>query len=245
MNDMISSNAFGDLGAFKPFKAVKKVAKGAAKVTKTVAKTAASKGGKVAAVAVAPVTVAAAVASKAALNVATKPIKAKINTIKTRRAKKLAWDRRKSTTPTTAENAEARSWVKNEFKKKGPHGAILALLAGYPSTMLGEPVTTATIMASVPAALALVNQLMTVFARSGAAPENPVTVEPTSPVAPIAPPEPEVIAAEVEAQTEEAMDETFEGFGVAGMVSPNTALAICGGISALAAGYGLFCTLRR
>jgi hypothetical protein len=70
--------------------------------------------------------------SKAVTDIALAPLRGKLNTLKTRRAKKLAWDRRKSTAPTTAESAQARKDVKAMLSSKGPHGKMMAWLAGGP-----------------------------------------------------------------------------------------------------------------
>lgn len=69
-------------------------------------------------------------ATKFATALALKPITNKLNSMKAQRAKKLSLERRKSPTPNAAENAEARSWVKSQLSNKGPHGKVLALLAG-------------------------------------------------------------------------------------------------------------------
>lgn len=78
-------------------------------------------------------------ASKAVTDLALSPIRSKLNTLKNRRANLLAWTRRKSKVPTTAEKAQARKDVKSMLSSKGPHGKMLAWLAGPPSTSaLGE-----------------------------------------------------------------------------------------------------------
>lgn len=75
--------------------------------------------------------------SKAITNIALRPVRSRLNTIKNRRAKKLAWDNRKSAVPTVAENAQARKDTKSWLSSKGPHGKILSFLAGSPM-MAGE-----------------------------------------------------------------------------------------------------------
>jgi hypothetical protein len=70
--------------------------------------------------------------SKAVTNLALKPVRAKLNTLKGRRARKLAWDNRQSTVPNSAESAQARKDVKAMLSRKGPHGKMLAWLAGGP-----------------------------------------------------------------------------------------------------------------
>lgn len=170
----------GHLGAFKPFKAIKKgvtsAAKGVATGAKATAKVAKTTAGKVAAVALAP----AAVASVLLVDVAAAPIKAKLNTLKDRRAKKLAWERRRSKTPTQAEKNEARSWAKAELKKKGPHGQILALLAGAPPVQeqFGEASLglAPAIAAAIPALIVLATQIVNAMAKSGQAPVDPYAV---------------------------------------------------------------------
>lgn len=143
------------LGAFKPFKALKKVGKGVLKVAK---------------VAAMPV----AFVSVAAFKLATKPIRSKLSTLKKRRALKLAWDRRRSTTPTPAENAEARTWAKASLRRKGPHGVILATLAGD-DALFGDAlgIAPAAIVAAAPVLLKVLDLAMKSFAKEGSAPADP------------------------------------------------------------------------
>jgi hypothetical protein len=68
--------------------------------------------------------------SKAVTNVALKPLRTRLNTLKDRRAKKIAFDKRRSTVPTVAERAQARKDVKAYLSAKGPHGKMLSYLAG-------------------------------------------------------------------------------------------------------------------
>jgi len=75
-------------------------------------------------------------ASKAVTDLALKPIRSRLGTLKDRRAKLLAWNRRKSTLPTTVEKAQARKDVKAHLSSKGPHGKMLSWLAG--PTFAGE-----------------------------------------------------------------------------------------------------------
>lgn len=151
MGSMIVGNPIGEVGAFKPLKLVKKVAK----------------------VAFAPALLAVQ-AAKFATDIALKPVRSRIETLKARRARKIAWDRRRSKQPTPAERAEARAWVKAEFKRKGPHGHILAALAGAePETApLGSTLGAlpAAVVAAIPALLVLANTIINAAAKSGAAP---------------------------------------------------------------------------
>jgi len=75
-------------------------------------------------------------ASKAVTDLALKPIRSRLGTLKDRRAKLLAWNRRQSKVPTTAEKAQARKDVKAHLSSKGPHGKMLSWLAG--PTFAGE-----------------------------------------------------------------------------------------------------------
>jgi hypothetical protein len=63
------------------------------------------------------------------LRLALRPVKSQVQKLVTRRARKLAMDRRKSTTPTPAETQEAKVWARNRLKgEKPPFGRILAML---------------------------------------------------------------------------------------------------------------------
>ena len=75
-------------------------------------------------------------ASKAVTDLALKPIRSRLGTLKDRRAKLLAWNKRRSRVPTTVEKAQARKDVKSMLSSKGPHGKMLAWLAG--PTFAGE-----------------------------------------------------------------------------------------------------------
>ncbi len=75
-------------------------------------------------------------ASKAVTDLALKPIRSRLGTLKDRRAKLLAWNKRRSRVPTTVEKAQARKDVKSYLSSKGPHGKMLAWLAG--PTFAGE-----------------------------------------------------------------------------------------------------------
>jgi hypothetical protein len=192
--------------SLNPFKAVKSVAKGVGKVGKAVGKGAvryvakpALKATLAPAVLVKDVatgknvlkstgkflkSTAAPVLTPAAAigNLALTPVRNKVRTMVNRRAAKLAFDRRRSKQPTAGETTEARGWAKAKLRKSGPHGLILAALAGPPEmwsahTVLtgpfGEPITTATVAASVPILLAVVNALIKKSAASGEAPADP------------------------------------------------------------------------
>lgn len=117
------------------------------------------------------------------------PVKSRVRTIVSRRAAKIAMDKRKSTTPTPAEVAEAKAWTKHKLMYDGPagvptpHGAILALFAGAPSFsgsgfgssyyggQLG--VAPAVAAAAVPILITLANAMIKKYANSGEAPANP------------------------------------------------------------------------
>jgi hypothetical protein len=71
-------------------------------------------------------------ASKAAMDFVLAPLRSKLGTFKMRRATKIAMDRRGSNAPTAAEKAQARKDVKSYLSAKGPHGKMLAWLAGGP-----------------------------------------------------------------------------------------------------------------
>lgn len=105
-----------------------------------------------------------------------RPVISRINTLKDRRAKKIAWDRRQSTTPTPQERSEASSWTKSHLRSQTPpFGLMMSVLAGAaPQTSLrglGEP-TTATIAAAVPALVALLNAILSKANSSGDAPAH-------------------------------------------------------------------------
>jgi hypothetical protein len=67
---------------------------------------------------------------KLALDLALKPVRSRVNSLVSSRARKLSWTRRKSLQPTKVEVGEARAWVKQRFRAKGPHGMLLATLTG-------------------------------------------------------------------------------------------------------------------
>lgn len=113
----------------------------------------------------------------------TAPIRDRVHKLRDRRAKKIAWDSRKSTTPTPAEQAQAKAWTKAHLKKQGPHGEVLQLfagvdpgflgIAGFGAAQLGDPVTLSIIAASIPVFMALMNSVLKKANASGEAPANP------------------------------------------------------------------------
>lgn len=182
--------------SLNPLHYVKKAAVATGKGVATAAKATGKgvvKGGKfvahhatdVALISLMPAAELAKVVGKPLLHVALTPVRHKVDTLKSRRAKKLAWDRRKSTSPTPAENNEARTWAKGHLKGQvPPFGLMLSLLAGTPPSAsyysgdvrldggLGDP-TTATIIASVPTLLAIIDKILTRTNNSGDAPADP------------------------------------------------------------------------
>ncbi len=167
--------------------AVKPVAKGAYKVAKTTGKVAV-KGLKI--TGNAALTVGNAIKTGVLTPLQwigsqlTKPLRSRVRTLKSRRATKLAWDKRKSKTPTAAENAEAASWAKGRLKSSGPHGHVLALFAGADEDgMLGsavaagglgiDPGTASVIAASIPILMAVLNAILSKANASGEAPADP------------------------------------------------------------------------
>lgn len=128
----------------------------------------------------------------APIRLALRPVTSRVRTLTNRRANKIAWDKRKSKTPTPAEKAQAKAWTKSQLKKKLPHGPLLAMLAGplpmptglgAMSTNLG--VAPAVIVALVPVFIEILNALLKSFARSG---EAPVQIGPNGqPLMPVDP----------------------------------------------------------
>ncbi len=115
--------------------------------------------------------------TKAGTRLALRPVTSRVRTLVNRRANKIAWDKRKSRTPTPAEHAEAKAWTKARLNKQLPHGPLIAMLAGplpMPSdlgsmgTNLG--VAPAVVAALIPVFMALMNNLLSKFSRSGEAP---------------------------------------------------------------------------
>lgn len=180
--------------SLNPIHAIKKAASGVAHVTasaakatehgvvtagKDVGKGAVKVGKVVGKVALLPAEFALKI-TEAATRLALRPVTSRIRTLENRRANKIAWDARKSKTPTPAERAQAKSWTKSQLKKKLPHGPLLALLAGAPpvtpaqlgafgmSTNLG--IAPAVIAALIPVFMALMNEMLKSFSKSGEAP---------------------------------------------------------------------------
>jgi hypothetical protein len=120
-----------------------------------------------------------------------RPVISRINTLKDRRAKKLAWDARKSTTPTPQERSQASSWAKSHLRSQAPPlGLMLSVLAGahrgaprIATAGLGEP-TTAAITAAVPALIALLNSILSKASKSGDAPAQAGKSGGSAPAAP-------------------------------------------------------------
>lgn len=110
-----------------------------------------------------------------------KPVRTRVQRLTSRRAAKLAWDRRKSKTPTPAENAEAKAWTKSYLMKKLPHGPALAALAGtsghyYPYPGMsgdGLGIAPAVVAAAVPVLLAVISVVLQQASKSGEAPAQP------------------------------------------------------------------------
>lgn len=106
---------------------------------------------------------------------ATAPVKSRVQKIVSRRARKLAWDRRKSKTPTPAEHSEARTWTRNRLLALTPivpAAPLLAVFAGAPvldSQLGANPYVIAAVPVLMAAAAAILSQL----SKSGEAPENP------------------------------------------------------------------------
>lgn len=123
------------------------------------------------------------------------PVRNRVQKLVHRRAVKLAYDNRKSTTPTPAEVSQARSWTRSKLKGELPHGPVLALFAGsmptpWPMGSYELGVAPAVAAAAVPIFVALAQQLLSRFSRSGEAPANPqadAAAEAAAPDAPVPP----------------------------------------------------------
>ena len=171
-DDNLDLGDFGDLGwgirsigrGIK--KGAKGVAKGAVKGTKAVVT---NKYVKTAAKVAMPLTYVAAKVSKAAFNLAVKPIRWQLNKLKGGRANVVA-ARAGRGTPNAADQAQARKDTKALLSKKGPHGKMLAYLADGPS-FAGElgaaGVDDAALIAAAGALTALAKKLVTDAARAG------------------------------------------------------------------------------
>jgi hypothetical protein len=131
----------------------------------------------IAKVALAPVAIPGAIVAKKAFQLLTRPLRKNINKLKHRRALKLAWDKRKSTTPTQPERQEAKTWAKSKLKSKGPHGYLLSLLAGPPDAAMSQlglsanfgatGAEEAAIAASIPILIKMLQELMQSLIKSG------------------------------------------------------------------------------
>jgi hypothetical protein len=175
-------------------KGTKAAGRGAARVSK---KTGLTRVGKVAFKAgVLPLRV-MALGLELAFKVATRPIRSRLNTLKDRRARKLAWDRRRATTPTVAERAEARAWAKHMLNHEyRPLGYMLAYLSGADPAAgalgdaafgaFGEPIT-ASILASIPVLIGLSTTVLNKTVANKQAPINPQGTSPTAPARPLPP----------------------------------------------------------
>lgn len=120
------------------------------------------------------------VAGQASLHFVLRPLRAVVDNVTSRRAKKLSWDRRKSLHPNRTEIAEAKNWTKNEFNKRGPQGQLIAHLAGSSvnDTPLNgafgqDPATLSLIAASVGALTAVAAAVSKGLAKGGGAPADP------------------------------------------------------------------------
>lgn len=103
------------------------------------------------------------------------PVKSRVQTVVNRRAGKLAWDRRKSKTPTPAEHSEARTWTRNRLLAMSvivPGAPLLAAFAGAPNDYqfgIAPAVVAAAVPVLMAAAAAVISRLNT----PGDAPANP------------------------------------------------------------------------
>lgn len=190
---IISNSSQLGFSITSPFKKVGHVVKRGAQATghgiKAGAKFTVSHARDVAMLALLPIAELNKLVLSPALKYALRPIRAKVNTLVDRRAKKLAWDRRKSRVPTAPETAEAHQWAKRELlHSTPPFGPVMSLLAGPPPmtfgdtdpaiTLLGDP-SAATIIASIPVMLAIINALLGKKSQSG---EAPAMIGPGGPV---------------------------------------------------------------
>jgi hypothetical protein len=197
---------------------------------------------------------------------AVSPIRSKLRTLTDRRAAKLAFDRRRSKTPTAQEKNEAREWTKNRLRAKGPHGRLVALLAGGPATFmdaqLGDNLGVAPVVAvaaAIPPIVALLNTMIQSFNKSGEAPANPAQPmvdvaqqaaqtyqQVTTPVAPAEPTAEITPAAEpVTTAPVEPSPEAVQGFGAEGDPSSNAGPIVLGVLGLLAIGGGVYCAVKR
>jgi hypothetical protein len=105
------------------------------------------------------------------LAAATGPIRRKIfraffGKLVTRRARLLAWSRRRLSQPTPEEDREARAWALAYVKRKGLLGRLVgAALAG---DVIGEAATAAALTASIPLLVELARRALRTAEREGA-----------------------------------------------------------------------------
>lgn len=191
MDAMIAAQGLG--WSLNPVRLVKRAASGVAAGAKAVGRGVVKVAPTVAKVALAPAYLTHKLTMEAVNRGALNPIRARLNTITSRRANKLAWDRRKAKTANSTEYQEARGWTKAKMNAKGPHGRLIAFLAGAasPGAMAGlgdfGAVPVAAIVAAAPAIIALLNQTIQTFQRSGEAPADPAAAEVPPPAAAIGP----------------------------------------------------------
>lgn len=162
-------------------------------------------------------------ASKAVTDLALYPVRSRLNTLKDRRAKLLAWNNRTSRVPTTVEKAQARKDTKAMLSRQGPHGKMLSWLAG--PTLAGElgivGYDDAALAAIATALTATAAKILTDAAKSKFAPADAAkagaaagasagltrVVEKISPTAPPEEPAEPVTRTEVEAEPEAEAEE--------------------------------------
>jgi hypothetical protein len=128
-------------------------------------------------------------------NKITAPVRNRVQKIVHRRAAKLAFDRRKSTTPTPAEVSEARNWTRSKLRHELPHGPVLSVFADaapapWPLGDYELGVAPAVVAAAVPILVAFTQSLLSRFDKSGEAPANPqadAKADATAPDAPVPP----------------------------------------------------------
>lgn len=131
---------------------------------------------------------------------ATQPLRSRVHTLRDRRARKLAWDRRKSKTPDAKDRRDAKNWTKSKLHKSGPQGYLLALFAGpaddyvtlsgmdvYGSGLGFDPATASIIAASIPVFMAILNVMLSKANKSGEAPVDPSSPVPASDAAALSP----------------------------------------------------------
>jgi hypothetical protein len=161
--------------SFNPIKHIKSAASSVAHVAKAAGSGAISVGQKVGGTALKIAVLPAYYVTKYAADIALRPVRSRVNTLVNRRAAKIAWDRRRSKTPTSAEHNQARDWAKAKFKSSGPHGHLLALLAGPTLTgQLGDfGVAPAVVAAAVPILVSILTGMIKKYAGTGEAPEDP------------------------------------------------------------------------